>query len=113
MSKKNRRLSREEKLANKREFVAKAIALDDSILFDIISAHLGYMGSKLPITIVKNGIELYCVGRNASHEFYLGRKNGETWKYVVGESVEEDEDGYPKVECRMTKIEDIGYCGHL
>lgn len=110
---KNRRLSREEKLANKREFVAKAIALDDSILANIIYSHMEYMGSLQPCATIRDGIEFYCLGHNASHEFYLGRKNGETWKYVIGESIEEDEDGYPKVESRVTKVDDIGYCGHF
>jgi hypothetical protein len=90
----------------------------DSVLKTIIEIAMEYAG----VTSVDklcprehDGILFFQVGRNASHEFYLGRKDGETWKRSVGESMEEDEHGIPLVDERIYKLEDehgFGYIGH-
>ena len=89
----------------------KLLSDGDDILREIICFHLSYR--KCIDSVVHDGIVFYRVGHNSTHEYYLGRKNGETWKYVVGESLREDKWGIPLVEYRMAQVTDFGYCGHF
>jgi len=62
----------------------------------------------------EQGIDFYVVGHNASHVYHLGVKDGELWKYVIGESATEMyEDGFPKIESKTYKSDGFGYCGHF
>ncbi|HEY4474808.1 MAG TPA: hypothetical protein VJC06_02715 [Candidatus Paceibacterota bacterium] len=47
---------------------------------------------------VVNGVKFWCVGHNASHEFYVGTDgSGKRFRYSVGESCTVDVDGNPLV----------------
>lgn len=94
--------------------IAEKMADGDSVLAEIILAAMRYARSEKPHTTEHEGIVFYCMGHNASHEFYVGRKDGETWKYVCGESLELDEQGYPGFEQHVYKCTHpgLGYCGH-
>jgi len=77
----------------------------DELLARVIRLAQEHDGDE-PTPIVRDGIEFYRVGHNASHEFYLGVKDGVLYDCAVGEDI----DPPPTVE----KCERFpGYVGHL
>ncbi len=56
------------------------------------------------------GIVFYQVGRNASHEFYAGAKDGRRYTFTSGEDY--DEDGNFRPDKRVYEVEKWGYMGH-
>ncbi|MFZ4768564.1 MAG: hypothetical protein ACOYLO_00165 [Ferruginibacter sp.] len=94
--------------------IVKQMAGSDSVLAEIITQSMKFKNSTNLIPNIKSGISFYAVGRNSSHEFYLGRKDGETWRMSAGESLKNDAEGFPLTDRHISKIEgnNFGYCGH-
>ena len=98
----------------KRRKVAERIADGNSMLATIIEIHLQYIRGLTPRSVHKQGIDFYILGHNASHEFHIGVKDGEIWRYVIGESNELDSFGYPKVTSKIYQGKNgLGYFGHF
>ena len=104
----------EQDKSNKQDEAAHALSNGDSVLQRIIRAALGFTNSFEPSTTEHDGITFYHVGRNASHEFYLGRKDGKTFKYCCGESGRTDDEGYDIPETNISECpnDSWGYVGH-
>lgn len=98
---------------------AKQAAYGDETFEHILRVAMEYAGVKSVEKLyphIENNIAFFQVGRNASHEFYLGRRDGETWKMSIGEGMEEDEYGIPVLDKHIRKLgpdESFGYCGHF
>lgn len=86
----------------------------DEVLEAIIAVAMEYRNSTEVQPSIKDGIEFFGVGHNASHAFYLGRKDGETYKRSyycdydpeTGECFEEDHIR------KLAPGEREGYIGH-
>lgn len=57
----------------------------DELLAIAIRTHLEYTGGRLDAPEVVDGIAFYAVGRNASHEFAIGTKDGKCYVRSSGE----------------------------
>lgn len=102
---------------------------EDSVLQRILNASYGYESTRyggrealealgLFTPTMRKGIPFFRVGHNASHEFYLGVKDGKIYRWSIGEGVwPEDDDGEIPVEEEIREIseEDLGrvYIGHF
>lgn len=92
--------------------------LNAAYRYDTIVRRRGKMTLELPPPTIKEGISFYIVGHNASHEFYLGMKDGKIYRMSIGEGFPPDGDwSNIPVECKITEIseEDLGntYIGHF
>jgi hypothetical protein len=107
-------MSKPKTVQQNRKKVAAKFAEGDDLLASVIEFHLEYIQDLKPRPQHREqGIDFYVVGHNASHVYHLGVKDGEMWKYVIGESSEMDEDGFPKIESKTYKSDGFGYCGHF
>ena len=77
-----------------------------------------YAGSQVckPDEVI-DGIELFIVGHNASHQFYLGVDDKDNaWRMSAGESGWDDEENMPiysqHMMCIGSDIMNVGYIGH-
>lgn len=81
----------------------------------VIEHHLAYTGDLVMdqgITI--QGSTFWQVGRNASHEFYLGVIDGKLYRYSIGEAGL-DAEGDMTYQSRLVEVQgdDVGYIGHF
>ena len=68
--------------------------------------HLNYTGGVEQSPTLVEGIEFYSVGHNASHNFYIGYKDGQKWR--LSYCLADDEDAQ-----HLTKVDHFdGYYGH-
>jgi hypothetical protein len=101
-----------------RDAIAKQQADGDPLLEAVIRQHLWFTDGWLdePHALVPDGhtdsVDFYMVGRNASHQFSVGTKDGRRFTYSAGESCEEDEDGIPGLDESCREVEEWGYIGH-
>jgi hypothetical protein len=98
------------------EEVSAELAKDDAILAEVLMWHMRHSGVAEPDKPHEvDGIPFYCVGHNASHEFYAGTKDGKRYRYSVGESCEVEEFDLPKIDrSPVTEVPDWGgYYGHF
>ncbi len=65
---------------------AAELSNGDKLLGRVMEAHLAYSNGRPSSPSSVDGIDFYVVGRNASHEFYLGTKDGRMFKRAFGES---------------------------
>jgi hypothetical protein len=102
------------------ERTARKQAAGDSVLEEVLLAHLRYTyrpndhKPHVDEPKVVGEVKLWCVGCNASHEFYIGTDGkGRRFNYSVGEG-ELDEDGLPElVESPVHEVAEFGgYYGH-
>jgi len=57
----------------------------NALAVTMFRSHLEFEGSLELFPVEHEGISFYQVGRNASHEFYLGLKDGQAYCYSCGE----------------------------
>lgn len=106
MAKKERRREEEEEFIERLSQVARENSGGDLVLEEVLTMHLHYNWGKgrsprtprISEPHVIDGVKFWCVGHNASHEFYVGTDgNGKRFRYSVGESCRVDMDGNPLV----------------
>ena len=106
MTKEERRRRREEEVLGRLLQVARDNSGDDPVLAEVLLWHLHYNRgkgrnpriSRISEPHVVNGVKFWCVGHNASHEFYAGTDgSGKRFRYSVGESCRVDIEGNPLV----------------
>jgi hypothetical protein len=68
-----------------REKKAEEFSGGDPILRNILIQHIEDRNGRDPAPMRKKGIDLYSVGENASHTFYLGTKEGRIFRYASGD----------------------------
>lgn len=92
---------------------ANQLAEGDPILSRVLATHMEYSDGKVE-PHEEDGIVFYQVGRNASHEFYLGMKEGRLFRMSLGEdwNEEKQETFLAKNISELTNPEDWGYVGH-
>ena len=96
--KKEERRRREEKVLGRLSQVARDSSGGDTVLEEVLTMHLRYNRGKgrnprISKPHVVNGVKFWCVGHNASHEFYVGTDgSGKRFRYSVGESCTVDVD---------------------
>ncbi len=88
---------------------------NDPVLEEVLRAHLRYNRGAIDAPTVVDNVKFWCVGHNASHEFYMGTDGtGRRFRRSVGESATEMEDGVPKLD--VSPVEEVpnfhGYYGH-
>lgn len=103
--------------------VAQKEAKGDPVVEEILLWHLRYNWGKginprtpridPPHKI--NGVKFWCVGHNASYDFYLGTDgNGKKFRRSVGEGDELDEEGFSRIVEHVEEVADFhGYYGHF
>lgn len=100
-----------EEIREARKNHAIELAQGDQDLQEILEWHMEY--SNGPINpFEEDGITFYQVGRNSSHEFYAGIKDGKKYRLTVGESGLEDEDGEVLFESKISEVDEWDYMGH-
>ncbi len=89
---------------------------DSKELANVIYAHMEYTdGTICPVR--KNGMLFFKAGRNASHDFFLGIKDGQKYLYAMGDSFRPDPndpegptDGASEY---VEEVDEWGYIGHF
>lgn len=100
----------------------------DENIMRILKENVNYHKGSLSEPRVKDGIPFWTLGHNSSHQFSIGCKDGQFYKYSIGEYgcpkcdgegcdySDESENCMNGIEYRehITKIDgdDWGYCGH-
>ena len=101
---------------------AKIYADGDSILERILVQHFAYSQAHTkeitdlkPSGYEKDGVTFYRLGHNASHEFYLGTKDGKIFKLSFGEGEWNEETETTSYDENITEctMETVGYMGHF
>lgn len=97
-----------------RRVLATEKSQQDSKLKEVLLAHLEYTGGHVS-SHIEEGITFYQVGRNASHEFYLGVKDGKYYRLSCGEGGWNDEEDMPTFEKHISELDsdNWGYVGHF
>ena len=108
----------DEAIASARTARVHELAQGDAILAEILGWHMEYNRGRISELTIKEGVTLYQVGRNASHDFYAGVKNGQRYHYSYAEGAPivdpetGEERGY-KMDESLREVEDFeGYYGH-
>lgn len=99
-----------EEITNARKVYAKELAKGDSILEDILLWHMDFTNGRVEVPSDEKGIKFYQVGRNASHAFYAGTKDGKKYSLAIGEAPGEGPDGDD--EKTFGEVKDWDYMGH-
>ena len=81
---------------------------------EMFKAHLDFNDGDVDSDPLEyNGVVFYQVGRNASHQFFFGMKDGQAYRYSCGEGWEDEETGKWELEELFDPVDDFsGYCGH-
>jgi len=86
-------------------------ALFDDIIAEAKAKFDGYTSRLFKIDLLDGReVELHWIGRNASHEFWLGMDNGQFVKRAAGENW--DENDVPFTSERFYVLSSPGYIGH-
>jgi len=103
-----------------RDKVVEILSENNELLAKVLRIHMEYNnGSVCTDPIVEQGIKFYIVGHNASHEFYLGVKDGKVYRMSYGGEYDYDEEndesesrfGSNILEIDLSK--GLGYVGHF
>jgi len=79
-------------VAKARDKYAVELAKGDEVLVLVYRYALEYGNGQIEDPMERDGVTLYKVGRNASHDFYLGSKDGKLYKAAMcGEWNEKEE----------------------
>lgn len=101
----------DELIQNARQQAVEILAKSD-VMRDILRMHMEFTGGEIE-PIEKDDIVFYQVGRNASHEFYAGYKDGQKYVYTCGETWDSENDPHtPGTEEKITPVNEWGYMGH-
>lgn len=93
------------------EKFAKALADGNEIVERLLAWSMRYNGNRLPDSPeLRDGVWLWRVGHNSSHEFYAGTADGKRYRYSVGEGL--DEELTPVISPVTEVAEFSGYYGH-
>lgn len=99
-----------------RDRMAELLSKGDEKLTAILRWHTEFNSGHIDTCpTVKAGIAFYQVGRNASHEFYLGVKDGKVYGCSVGEGCYDNETGQYELdesEPYEVDLNNPGYMGH-
>jgi hypothetical protein len=110
-------VEQDKEVVHAREKVAEILSDKDPVLAGILRMHLEFNNGaidKYPIKL--DGITFYKVGRNASHEFSLGVKDGKLYKHSIGEGEWNEEENFYTVDEHIREVkegEGFGYIGHF
>ncbi|MDF1497366.1 MAG: hypothetical protein P1P90_04885 [Patescibacteria group bacterium] len=77
-------------ISEARDVYTRELAEGDEVLAYILRCALDYGRGQIEDPEVQDGITLYKVGRNASHEFFLGFKDGKLYKAAFCPDVDEN-----------------------
>lgn len=111
------------KINQSRDWIAKQYAEGDSILEEILRMHLDFTCGKIePFSY--EGILFFQLGRNSSHEFFVGIRNGKTYRMSTGEEYDPEtpdsdadaelpESRYAHHVVELESDQDWGYVGHF
>lgn len=77
----NRRIELTEQIENARKQQAKKLANGNKILETIFKLHICFTDGEIRVPYIFEDIKFYQVGRNATHVFYLGGRNGKLYRY--------------------------------
>jgi hypothetical protein len=97
------------KVCDARARLAIRYSEGDPILERILWIHLEFNGGRID-PHPHEGILFFSVGRNASHQFSVGVKDGKCYVYSIGESSRE---GEWEEEVREVASDNWGYVGHF
>ena len=102
----------DEQIKDERQQEVQRLAAGNDDLAFILQIHAeGHDGQMCPPSEFE-GVQMYCVGRNASHEFYLGVKGGKRYYCSIGEGPYDEYD-IPTCERHFEEITDWpSYLGH-
>lgn len=100
-------------ISKARALHAKELAKGDPDMKVILEWHMAFEDGPISEPIIKDGITFYKVGRNASHDFYAGTKDGKKYAYSVYKEWVGESDT-PILHENIREIEDWGreYMGH-
>jgi len=94
-----------------RYYLARQAAGDDPVLYRIYEQNINYNAGAIDEPTIVDEIPFWQVGRNASHGFYFGYRDGQL--YRMSEGYEYDVQGNSFLDRHITPIEDFsGYMGH-
>jgi hypothetical protein len=95
-----------------RDWLVIEMSEGDEILEGIYKMHIRYNSGEIDDPDIYQGVPFWPVGRNASHEFYLGVSNGQ--RYRMSEGYEYDDAGIGGNVRSSRPVEDFhGYMGHF
>lgn len=97
-----------------RDAYAAELAHGDSVLCGIIRLHMEYVGGRV-CAHEEEGVTLYRVGHNSSHDFSVGVKGGRQFIWAFGdvEWDEENDRGISRGELREVADWTTRYVGHF
>ncbi|MFH1430355.1 MAG: hypothetical protein ABIG71_02405 [Candidatus Uhrbacteria bacterium] len=76
----------DEAIIDAREALVRERANGDEVLAEVLSRHVEYQNGRVDESPrVHDGVTFYIVGRNASHEFYAGAKDGRRFVMSYGD----------------------------
>jgi hypothetical protein len=106
----------DQRIADARFQIAKDYAEGDPVLEEILKIHLEFTSGNIE-PIAHGGILFFQVGRNASHEFYAGTRDGKRYVLAGGEKSEYDENGDTISSEHQYSLREVGenwgYIGHF
>ena len=113
-------------MAARAKIMAERLFQGNTLAEEFLRWHMEFQGearvTESPYMV--DGIPFYQVGRNTSHEFFAGMRDGQLYRCAIGEeiAVDEqgnellDEEGEPRIvyEPHVTEARDLsGYWGHF
>jgi hypothetical protein len=115
----------ESKIEAQAKLMAERLFEGNALSAEFLRWHMYFRGEARVTAspYVVDGIRFFLVGKNASHSFFAGMRDGQLYRCALGDEVEEDAqgnevldaDGFPVVTCKpsVTAVEDMsGYWGH-
>ena len=95
-----------------RKHLAKLAAGGDPIIAGIFSIHIQFNGGEIDDPLILENIPFWQVGRNSTHGFYLGVKDGQ--RYRMSEYWDWDKEEGDRLEQQISPVDDFsGYIGHF
>jgi len=77
-------MAQDEETEQLRKNKALELADGDEVLASVFYANIEYNNGILSTATIVDGIPFYRVGHNASHDFYMGYKDGQRYRYSYG-----------------------------
>jgi len=114
----NRKFAADKTISQARDNLALVLSEGNSVMQQILRIHLEYYGGTIDTSPTEeDGIKFYIVGRNSSHEFYLGMRDGKVFKMAFGDVAGswDEENDRPIYKSRVSEVnpDDFGYLGHF
>src|SRR3989339_405386 len=92
-----------------RKAYAKEMANGDLVLEEVLIGHMDFNNGHISKPEVQEGINFYQLGRNASHDFYAGTKDGKKYVYTFGEISWDEKTDRSEFGGHVSEVDDWGY----